>query len=98
VYFPICPGFATRISSTTPAGSALSKRLNLTVTVPTLVAGAIRLSNLVGQPRPRQATVIPAPGGASTDSSLSFIPELDSAPTMRTIGNGSRTPAGGSLT
>src|SRR5665213_1158299 len=88
VYLPISPRLDTRIDRITPARSERSNRRNTTRTVPALflLDLASRLSDLTGQPRPRHCAVTRAPSGACTVSRLSFTPEDESEPAIRTIG------------
>src|ERR1700720_908113 len=99
VYLPIRPLLKILTCRTTPARSERSKRRNgITPTVALcflLVEAAMRLSDAVGHPRPRQVTVTRAPTGACALSTLSLTPEDVTMPAMRTIGKGCISSSGG---
>src|SRR5438270_824444 len=100
VYLPIHPGLEIFISRITPADSERSKRRNTTraalrLPLPELTR---RLSNAVGQPRPRQLTRTRAPGGAWAVITLRFAPDDVRTPAMRTTGNGAMSASGDGIT
>lgn len=101
VYLPITPGSETMIRRLAPARSERSNRPKVTVTrpaLPLLVEVATTCAALAGQPGPWQLTVIIAPAGARTVSSLTFTPKEYSEPAIRTTGKGCISGAVGEVT
>ena len=94
VYFPILPLWRTNSSSVVPTGSVPSNRRKRTMLV-----ALVRVSEVAGQPRPRQRRRNRAPRGARTDRTRTETPRRKTTPAMRTIGKGdiitSRVPGAG---
>ena len=78
---PIRPGFVTVMISFVPAGSTRWKRA-------IRVSVAVCAQRRAGQPRPMQRSVMRAPRGARTVSSVIRAPERVRRPPIRTTGIG----------
>src|SRR5205085_10180493 len=95
----IHPGLELVITRITPADSERSTRRN-TIRAALRLPPELtrRLSNAVGQPRPRQVTRTRAPGGAWAVITLRFAPDDVRTPAMRTTGNGAMSASGDGIT